>query len=35
LDKHASSSIDGEFTFCYSYDDDDDDDNDGGGMRRS
>jgi len=25
--------MDGEFTFCYSYDDDDDDD--GGGMRRS
>jgi hypothetical protein len=33
LDKHVSSSMDGEFTFCYSYDDDDDDD--GGGMRRS
>jgi len=26
--------MDGEFTFCYSYDDDDDDDG-GGGMRRS
>jgi hypothetical protein len=34
LDKHVSSSMDGEFTFCYSYDDDDDDDG-GGGMRRS